>query len=115
MTGSEFQDAIAEAAHLAGFRVAHFAAARTAYGWRTPARYDAKGWPDLVLVGPRMIFVEVKGTGDKMRPEQDEWIAALLAAGAEAYVWTPDDWASGSVEVVLGLRTVPARMAEVAA
>jgi hypothetical protein len=104
MTGSELQDAIVEAAGLAGFRAAHFAAARTQHGWRTPARYDAKGWPDLVLVGPRVIYVEVKGDGDKIRPEQARWIAALNRAGAEAHVWGPDDWTSGRVDAALGFK-----------
>jgi VRR-NUC domain len=105
VTGGELQDAIVEAAHLAGFRAAHFAPARTAKGWRTPARYDAQGFPDLVLAGPRVIFAEIKGDGDRLRPEQEAWLGALRMAGAEVYPWTAKDWREARVEKALfGLR-----------
>ncbi|MGZ4317386.1 MAG: hypothetical protein ACXVRS_16380, partial [Gaiellaceae bacterium] len=61
MTGAELQDAIVQAAHLAGWHVAHWRPAQTAHGWRTPCQYDAKGWPDLTLVGPRLVVAEIKG------------------------------------------------------
>jgi hypothetical protein len=108
MTGQQLQDAIVEAAHLAGFRAAHFAPARTQHGWRTPARYDAKGFPDLVLVGDRVVFVEVKGAGDRLSADQVQWVAALLAAEAEAHVWGSEDWTSGRIDEVLGLKAVTA-------
>lgn len=101
LNGRDLQDAIVQAAHLLGWRAAHFAAARTKDGWRTPARYDAKGWPDLVLVRERVVFIEVKGDGDGLSMEQSEWIDRLRAAGQEVYVATPPMWRSGEVEAVL--------------
>jgi hypothetical protein len=64
-TEREFQDAVADVARLAGWRVVHFRPARTAEGWRTPGSYDAHGWPDLTL---------------------------RLLPGAEVYLWYPEDW-----------------------
>ena len=101
MTGQELQDAVAEAARLAGFRVAHFAPARTSKGWRTPARYDAAGFPDLVLVGSRVIFAEIKGDGDRLRPDQEGWLGALRVAGAEVHLWTAKDWREARIEKAL--------------
>jgi hypothetical protein len=111
VTGAELQDAIVDAAHLAGFRVAHFAAARTQHGWRTPCRYDAKGWPDLVRVRDRVVFVEVKGDGDHLRADQAAWLASLARAGAEVHVWTAEEWADGTVDAVLGLPAAATRKA----
>lgn len=99
MTEQEFQDVVVDLARLYGWRVAHFAAARTAHGWRTPARYDAKGFPDLVLVHPvrhLIKFVEVKSRDGKTTPEQDGWLSALSMASARTtevrvQVWRPQD------------------------
>lgn len=99
MTEAEFQDALVDLARLYGWRVAHFAAARTAHGWRTPARYDAKGFPDLVLVHPvrrLIIFAEIKGRDGKTTTDQDGWLAALAMASkcttdVRVAVWRPQD------------------------
>jgi VRR-NUC domain len=104
VTGAELMDAIVDGAHFAGWAVAHFAPARTSKGWRTPCRYDARGFPDLVLVRDRVVFAEVKGDGDRLRAEQAAWIAWLTKAGAEVYVWGSGEWTDGTVDAVLGLK-----------
>lgn len=48
-----------------------------------------RGFPDLLLIGgeaDRCEFVEVKGPGDVLRPEQRRWLSALTAAGLSARV-----------------------------
>ncbi len=100
MTGGELQAAIVEAARMLGWRVAHFRAARTAHGWRTPVAADGAGWPDLCLVRERIIFAEIKGDGDRVRPDQQAWLDTLAAAGAAVYVWRPQDWTGGLVDPV---------------
>ena len=75
-----------------------------AYGWkRFHVRMSGvggsnvqgdRGFPDLVLVRPpRLIFAELKVGKSKPRPEQNEWLVALLnSSSAEVYLWTPVDW-----------------------
>jgi hypothetical protein len=43
---------------------------------------------------PRLVFAELKGgrRGAKASPAQEVWLAALRAAGAQAYLWYPGDW-----------------------
>ena len=95
---------IVASARLLGWRVAHFRPAWTQRGWRTAGSYDAQGWPDLVLVRERVVFAEVKTDRGRLRPEQEGWLGSLRHAGAEVYVWRPEDWTSGEVEDVLRRR-----------
>jgi hypothetical protein len=108
VTGTELQAAIVELARFYGWRVALFRPARTAHGWRTAVGADGTGYPDLTLVRERVVFAEVKGSGDRLRPEQRDWLDSLREARAEAYVWGPDDWMSGRVDetLVLPIRQV---------
>lgn len=100
MTEREFQDALVQFAQLVGWRVAHFRNARTGSGAHmTPVAYDGRGFPDLVLVRERVVFVEVKSERGRLRDDQVVWIDDLAAAGVEAYVWRPSDW--GAAERVL--------------
>jgi hypothetical protein len=94
-------DGIVDVAHRTGWRVAHFRPARATQGWRTPVQYDATGWPDLTLVRDRLVVVEVKGDRDRLRPEQQDWLAWLRVAGVEAYVWGSVEWFDGTVDEVL--------------
>lgn len=52
------------------------------------------GYPDLHLLrGPRSVFIELKTMKGVVSKAQEEWIAALRAAGHEAYVFRPSDQA----------------------
>jgi len=92
VTEAQFQAQIVEAAHLFGWRVAHFGAAQSAKGWRTPCRADGKGFFDLVLMREVVLFVECKTDTGKLTPEQEGWRQAALAAKHSAMVWRPSDW-----------------------
>lgn len=92
LSESAFLDQIAMLAKLHQWRVAHFRAGRTAGGWRTPCQYDAKGFPDLVLVRERILWVEVKRENGQLTDEQALWSQALFIAGADVRIWYPSDW-----------------------
>ena len=87
---------------------AHSRGARTSHGWRTPVAADGAGWPDLVCVKDRVLYIEFKAATGKLRSEQEEWGEALRRAGAEYYVFSPKDWADGTVEAVPRKRGIPA-------
>jgi VRR-NUC domain len=59
---------------------------------RSPA-----GFPDLVLVGQKVIFRELKTQTGRVSPAQAQWIAALTAAGQDAGLWRPADLLSGQI------------------
>ena len=86
-----FQAEVIKAARIHGWRVAHFRPGMTQRGrWVTPVQGDGAGFPDLVLVKDRVLFVELK-TGDGVISEkQKAWITALGLAGASVDVWRPD-------------------------
>ncbi len=72
--------------------------ARTTAGWRTAGSGDVRGFPDCVLVRPadgdqrgRIIFAELKSEPGRTTPEQQAWMAAILGANGEGYVWRPSD------------------------
>lgn len=92
LTEAEFQEQVVDLAHLLGWRVAHFRAAGTAQGWRTPVSADGEGFVDLVLARDRIVFVELKSDTGRLSGHQREWLIALRAAGAEVHVWRPSDW-----------------------
>ncbi len=102
MSEHELELAVVEVARLLRWRVAHFRAARSGRGWRTPVAYDAQGWPDLTLVGHgRLLVRELKVGRGEPTPEQAEWLAALRAAGVDAGVWREADWHAGRIEAEL--------------
>lgn len=103
MTEEQLQDAVIDLARLTGWKVAHFRAARTGDGWRTPVAADGKGFPDLVLVHPTrgVLFRELKSASGRATIDQRLWLEDLRDAGADARVWTPDDWQDGTIEDVL--------------
>lgn len=103
MNGKELQGAIADLARMRGWRCAHFSPGRVGPkdSWITNYAYDSKGFPDLLLLRDRIIGIEVKGDGDKMKQEQHDWKDAFLAAGLEFYIATPKDWLEGSLDGIL--------------
>lgn len=84
-TESDYYRTVIDAAHILGWRVAHFRPARTTKGWRTAVQGDGKGFPDFVLVhagAGRVWFVELKRGIARLSPEQEQWGEALSRAGA---------------------------------
>lgn len=55
------------------------------------SRRSEEGFPDLVLVRERVVYAELKRPKGKAAPAQVKWIEKLRAAGAEVYLWYPDD------------------------
>jgi hypothetical protein len=57
------------------------------------SRRSKSGFPDLVIVGRRVLFAELKRENDsKVTPEQADWLRDLRDAGVEVHVWRPSDW-----------------------
>jgi len=103
MTEAELQDAIADYARIIGYTVAHFSTAISPRGQHiTPVKYDAKGFPDLVLVRPpRLIFVELKSAKGTVSPDQKWWLDRLDGCpGAEVYQWRPADWPNNVTRIL---------------
>lgn len=109
MTEREFQRTVIATARHLGWRVAHFGAATVRSGRvLTPVLADGAGFPDLVLVRERIVYVELKSAKGRLSPRQREWMRALLEAGQEAYVWRASDWQDGTIESVLRAKAVAA-------
>lgn len=87
----DWQRDIIRLAQTLGWKAAHFRPAQTSKGWRTAVAADGAGFPDLVLVRDRVLFVELKNEKGVMKQEQLEWKAALETAGAEHHMWRPED------------------------
>lgn len=66
------------------------------HGWEvfhmTNALKSQPGWPDLVLWRDRVLFRELKTERGVLSGSQEETLAGLKAAGADACVWRPADW-----------------------
>jgi hypothetical protein len=61
------------------------------------SRRSPSGLPDLIIVGRRTIYRELKTEKGTVSTAQKEWIAALKAAGEDVDVWRPRDWHSGRI------------------
>jgi hypothetical protein len=81
-TEKQFMATVAEAAQTLGWLVYH----------THDSRHSAAGFPDLVLVRDRVIFAELKTENRKTSREQETWLAALRATGADVFCWRPSDW-----------------------
>jgi hypothetical protein len=111
MTESELLNAVLDLARVFGWRTAHFRAALTRHGWRTPVQGDGAGFPDLVLVrGSRVIAIELKSDTGNLTDEQRIWLDALSDAGVLAVVWRPEHWRDGTIEHHLRRRQAPVAM-----
>lgn len=89
LTEDDLQARVIDLAQLHGWRVAHFRAARTGRGWRTPVEGDP-GFPDLVLArGGRVILAELKSDTGRVEDTQHAWLFAL---GKHGRLWRPRDW-----------------------
>ncbi len=96
MTEAQLQDAVMGLADVLGLRVHH----------ETDSRRSRAGFPDLVIVGRRVLFVELKRQDGRVRPEQRAWLEALTAAeGVTAVVWRPSALLDGTIQATLrGMR-----------
>ena len=114
---ADFQQAVIDAARYCGWLCSHFRPARTEKGWRTPVAADGKGFPDLVLVRDRVLFVELKTDTGKLSGDQEVWQSAIdgaldawlrFCSTPDAFevlpfdylVWRPRDWTQ--IKEVLG-------------
>jgi hypothetical protein len=67
------------------------------------SRGMAPGWPDLTIIGTRVLFRELKSEIGGLSTEQRRVGARLRAAGADWACWRPRDLHSGRVERELRL------------
>lgn len=83
-----FQRIVVKLAEAYGWAVSHAARSQLGGRWVTAA---AKGFPDLVLVKDRVVFLELKTVKGRTSPEQLQWLKRLQAVGGtvEAYVVNP--------------------------
>ena len=57
------------------------------------SKWSEKGFPDLCLAkAGRLIFAELKSEIGKVSQKQEEWLDVLKAAGAETYIWRPNQF-----------------------
>ena len=101
MVEKDLQNAVVDMAHRLGWTVAHFGKAIGGSGgqtWRTPAAYDGKGFPDLIMVRERLIIRELKVGKNPLSLEQRMWIDLLRKARIDTAVWNELDWKEGRIE-----------------
>lgn len=106
MSEDQLQDAVIEMAHRFKWRVAHFRPVRIqrrdgSVYYQTPVQADGAGFPDLVLVRDRVLWVELKSEEGRLSVEQQDWMFALGAADQERHIWRPVHWRDGTIEEVL--------------
>jgi hypothetical protein len=93
-TEAALQTRIIKAAQAAGWLVYH----------THDSRRSQAGFPDLVLVHPdrkQVLYRELKTEKGRLRPEQQEWLLSLRAAGVDAEVWRPAQWFDGTIPNIL--------------
>jgi hypothetical protein len=61
------------------------------------SRRSPSGFPDLVIVGDRVLYRELKTAKGKVSDAQAAWLHALVLAGQDACVWRPADLLSGLI------------------
>jgi hypothetical protein len=84
---ADLQATITDLCHLLGIDVFHV---RNSRGM-TP------GWPDLAIIGTRVLYRELKSEAGSLSADQRRVGARLTAAGADWAVWRPRDLRSGLV------------------
>lgn len=56
------------------------------------------GWPDLCIIGRRVIFRELKGDDTRLRRHQWLYGNVIMDAGGSWGCWRPPDLVSGRIE-----------------
>jgi VRR-NUC domain len=56
------------------------------------SRRSEPGFPDLVLVGKRVLYRELKSQTGGLGPLQERWLSSLEQAGENVGVWRPEHW-----------------------
>jgi hypothetical protein len=81
---------IEDALRVGRWRWTHFRPAQDRHGkWKTALTGDA-GWPDYHAVrGHEVVAIEAKGRYEQPKPEQQEWLDQLAAAGVTTFVANP--------------------------
>lgn len=92
MKGKDLQRSVIDMAHLYHWHAVHNPTVQTQQGWRTALAADSKGFPDLMLFRDRVVAIEIKGDGDRLKDEQRQWGERLRQANVEYYVIKPADW-----------------------
>lgn len=104
MTERQLQDAIRDLCRRLGLLCYH----------THDSRRSEAGFPDLVIVGRRVLLRELKTDVGRASKPQLSWLLALEAAGADAKVWRPADLHNGAIVAELqALRTRGLTTAEV--
>lgn len=95
MSEAALQTQVMKAAQQLQYKVAHFPQVKKRV-------LQSSGFPDLVLSRlNRLIFAELKTYEGRPSFEQIEWIGTLNLAGAEVYLWRPQDWYEGTIAETL--------------
>lgn len=100
MIEADHQGRIIDLLRIHGCIVAHFRPAQTKHGWRTAVAADGAGFHDLVAMSTRkgiVLFIEVKGDGGRVSPDQRRWHDAATLAQEQGtnvhhFVLYPKDW-----------------------
>lgn len=88
MTEAELQDRIRSMCDSLGLAVQHI---------HDPRRSWLPGWPDLVIIGDRTIYRELKTERGTLSPEQRDVGGRLTRAGQDWAVWRPRDLLTGTI------------------
>jgi len=92
VSGKDLQKTVIDYAHSKHWHCVHNPTVETKQGWRTALAADAKGFVDIMCFRDRAVAIEIKGDGDRLSVEQEQWGRWLQAAGIEYYVVRPADW-----------------------
>lgn len=99
--GKDLQKSVIDMAHLYHWHAVHNPTVETKHrGWTTALAADSKGFPDLMLFRDRAVAIEIKGDGDTLKPEQEEWGNRMRRANVEYYVIRPADWPTQVKEIL---------------
>lgn len=90
MSEKDLQRAVEELAAYLGYLVFH----------DHDSRRNNPGFPDLVLLHPltgRLLFRELKTEVGRVRPEQQDWLDALILGNHDAAIWRPRHLHDGTI------------------